>query len=133
MGAKRTNAHLSEDKAECDHEHQSIAEEIEDVQKELRLSADWHAQGQDFQAAQVNTLGHLIIEMKDLLMHCELRMESQRQKMCSQIQLMGAVSKNITYQTDNIASRNPLQNTDTPPSKPPTKNVTFDQENGHQP
>ena len=125
MEAKRTVAHLSEDKAQCDHEHQSIAEEIEDVQKELRLSADRDAQGQDFQAAQINALGHRIIEMKVLLMPCKLRMESQRQEMCSQIQRMGAVWKNIVHQTENIASRNPLQDTDTPPSKPPTKNVTF--------
>ena len=38
LEAERTNAHLSEDKAELDREHQAILEEIEAVQNELRLS-----------------------------------------------------------------------------------------------
>ena len=47
LEAERTVARLSEDKAECDREHQDIAEEIDSVRIELRLSADRNAQGQD--------------------------------------------------------------------------------------
>ena len=45
--AERTVGRLSDEKEECDREHQAIAGEIKAVQNELRLSADRHAQVQD--------------------------------------------------------------------------------------
>ena len=62
---ERTVARLSEDKAERNREYQAIAKEIEPVQNELRLSANRQAQGQDMQAAEMNVIGHRILEMKD--------------------------------------------------------------------
>ena len=72
-----------------------LQKQIETVQKqnELRLSADRHARGREMPAAEMNAMGHRIIEMKDLLIERELRMESQLQKICSQIQTMGPVVK----------------------------------------
>ena len=88
LKAKRTVARLSEDKTECDREHQPIAEEIVAVQNELRLSVDSDAEGQHMQVAEMNAMGHGIIGMKELLIQRELLMESQLQEMCSQIETM---------------------------------------------
>ena len=73
----------------------------------------------------MKAIGHRIIEMRDQLIHPELRMESQLQEMCSQIQKMGADFKNIQPQTENFIPTNLIQDTNDPPSKPPTKNVTL--------
>ena len=89
---------MSENKAECDCEHQAISEEIEAVQNELGLSVDKHAQGQEIQAAPMDAMGYRIVEKKDPLMQRELGMESQMQEMCSQFQTMGTnhVEKHTT-------------------------------------
>ena len=108
-------APLCEDKAECDREHQAIAEEIEAVQNELRISANRHAQWPEMQAAERNAMGHRIIEMKDLLIQRKLGMELQLQEMCSQFQTMGAVLKNIQPKTENIIPMNLLLDSNDPP------------------
>ena len=116
---------MSEDKAECDREHQVIAEKNEAVQNELRLSADRHAQGKDIQAAQMNAMGHRVEEMKDLLMQRELRMDSRMQEMCFQIQTMEIISKNKQPQTENLVTKDSVQGTDMLPPNPPTENMTL--------
>ena len=120
LEVERTVARLFGVKAEFDRKHQAIAEKIEAVQNELRLSViDMH------KAARMNAMGHSIIEKKNLPMQYELRMESHLQEMCSQVQTIGAVSKNIHSQTENVATKNSLHDTDTLPSKPSTKIITL--------
>ena len=51
MKAGEAVARLSKENSECDHEHQAISEEVEAFQKELRLSTEIHAQGQEVQGA----------------------------------------------------------------------------------
>ena len=112
----------------CPRTRQSVIVNIKLLQKELRSSIDRHAQGQDMQAAEMNAMGHHIIEMKDLLIQRELRKESQLQEMCSQIHTIGAVLKIIQPQTENIIPTNLIQDANHPPPKPSTKNVTLKRE-----
>ena len=121
LEAERTVARLSEDKAECNREHQAIVEEIEAVQNELRIFADRKAQGQDMQAAEIYATVHRIMEMKELPIQRELRMESQLQGMCSQTQAMGTVLKNIQPQTENTVPSGLTEDAEDSPPKLATK------------
>ena len=126
LEAERTVARLSEDKSEYNGEHQAITEETEAVQNELRLSVDRHARRHDKQAAEMNAMGLRSIEMKDLLMQRELRMKSQLQEKCSQIQTMAAVIKKIQPQPENIVLTNSTQDASDPRPKPSIKNITLE-------
>ena len=95
IGVKQAASQLSERKARCDREHQSIMEEIEAVQAELRTSTERQAQGHEIQAARMDAMGYRMAEMKDMVTEREVRMEAQLQEVCSQIQAMGTMLKNI--------------------------------------
>ena len=95
IGVKQAASQLSERKARCDSEHQSIMEEIEAVQAELRTSTERQAQGNEIQAARMDAMGYRMAEMKDMVTEREMRMEAQMQEVCSQIQAMGTMLKNI--------------------------------------
>ena len=95
IGVKQVASQLSERKARCDREHQSIMEEIEAVQAELRTSTERQAQGHEIQAARMDAMGYRMAEMKDMVAEREARMEAQMQEVCSQIQAMGTMLKNI--------------------------------------
>ena len=95
IGVKQAASQLSERKARCDREHQSIMEEIEAVQAELRTSTERQAQGHEIQAARMDAMGYRMAEMKDMVTEREMRMEAQMQEKCSQIQAMGTMLKNI--------------------------------------
>ena len=95
IGVKQAASQLSERKARCDREHQSIMEEIEAVQAELRTSTERQAQGHEIQAARMDAMGYRMAEMKDMVAEREVRMEAQMQEVCSQIQAMGTMLKNI--------------------------------------
>ena len=86
---------LSERKARCDKKHQAIVEEIEAVQTELRTSTERQAQGQEVQAAHMDAMSYRMTEMKDMIAQREVRMEAQMQEVCSQIQAMGTMLKNV--------------------------------------
>ena len=111
--------------AECNREQQEIAAEIEAVQNILRLSAERQAQGQKMQAAEMNAMGYRLMEMKDLLIQREYRMESQLQEMCSQIQAIGTVLIDIQPQTENTAPIHLTKIMKGTPPKHSTKNVTL--------
>ena len=95
IGVKQAASQLSERKARCDREHRSIMEEIEAVQAELRTSTERQAQGHEIQAARMDAMGYRMAEMKDMVDEREVRMEAQMQEVCSQIQAMGTMLKNI--------------------------------------
>ena len=121
--AKQAAARVSEGEAECDRKHQPIAEEIEAVQK-LRLSTGRHSQGQRIQAARMDAMGCRVEELKNLLMQCEIRMETQMQEMCSQTQTLCTMQRRKQSRVeDNI--KDLLKDTDLLLSKPLAKNVTL--------
>ena len=100
---------MSADKAECNREHQTVYAVIEAIQNELRLSTERQAQGQGKQAAEMNAMGHRIVEVKDLLIQRELRMKSQMQEMCSQIRTLGTVLREIQPQAENTSLSTQLE------------------------
>ena len=132
IGVKQNASQLSDRKARCDKEHQAIVEEIEAVQSELRTSTERQAQGQDVQAARMDAMSYRMAEMKDMIAQREVRMEAQMQEVCSQIQAMGTMLKNVQPQPAPASStiKELLQDTDLSLSKPmksvslkPTENV----------
>ena len=120
--AEQTIAGFSADKTECNREHQTIAAEIEAIQNELRLSTERQAQRQGKQAAEMNAMGQ---RWENLLIQRELRMESQKQEMCSQIQTMGTMLREIHPRTENMIPMVPTRNVKDLPSKLSSKNVTL--------
>ena len=95
ISAKQAASQLSERKGRCDREPQAVVEEIEAVQNELRTSTELQTQGQEIQAARMDAMGYRMAEMKDMIAQREVRMEAQMQEVCSQIQAMGTMLKNI--------------------------------------
>ena len=65
------------------------------MQAGLRTSTERQAQGHEIQAARMDAMGYRMAEMKDMVAEREVRMEAQMQEVCSQIQAMGAMLKNI--------------------------------------
>ena len=133
IGVKQAASQLSERKARCDREHQSIMEEIEAVQTELRTSTERQAQGHEIQAARMDAMGYRMAEMKDMVTEREVRMEAQLQEVCSQIQAMGTMLKNIQPRPAPASNtiKELLQDTDVSVPKPmksvslkPKKSVT---------
>ena len=117
IGVKQVTSQLSERKARCDREHQAIVEEIEAVQSELRTSTEQQTQGQEIQTARMAAMGYRMAEMKEIMVQREVPMEAQMQEVCSQIQAMGTMLKNIQPRTsDNI--KDLLQDTETSLPKP---------------
>ena len=102
LEAEKTAARLSADMEEGNCEHQAVAAEIETIQNELRLSTERQAKGQGKQAAEMNAMEHRIMEINDLLIQRERRMESQMQEKCSQIQTMGSILKDVQPQTEHM-------------------------------
>ena len=98
---------------------------MEAIQNELRLSTERQAQGQGKKAAEMNAMGYRMIEVKDLLIQRELRMESQMQETCSQIQTMGTMLREIQPRTENMILMDPTRNVKELPPKPSTTNVTL--------
>ena len=98
MGVKQAASQLSERKARCDRKHQAVVEEIEAVQSELRSSTKRHEQGQEIQTARMDAMGYRMAEMKDLMAQREVRMEVQIQEVCTQIQTVGSLLKNVQPQ-----------------------------------
>ena len=124
IGVKQAASQLSERKGRCDREHQAIVEGIEAVQSELRTSTERQTQGQEIQAARMDAMGYRMAEMKDLMAQREVRMEAQIQEVCSQIQAMGTMLKNIQYRPTSSTIKDLLQ--DTEMSLPrPMKNVSI--------
>ena len=119
IGVKQAASQLSERKARCDKEHQAIVEEIEAVQTELRTSTE-QAQGQEVQAARMDAINYRMAEMKDIIAQREVRMEAQMQEVCSQIQAMGTMLKNVQPPAAPVNStiKELLQDTDISLSKP---------------
>ena len=70
----------------------------------MRLSTERQAQGQGKQAAEMNAMGHRVIEVKDLIMQRERRLESQMQGMCSEIQTIGVTLREIQPQTESMVT-----------------------------
>ena len=130
-GVKQAASQLSERKARCDREHQAIVEEIEAVQSELRTSTERQMQGQEVQAARMDAMGYRMAEMKDLMAQREIRMEAQIQEVCSQIQEMGTILKNVQPRSapPNSTIRELLQETDLSLPKP-TKSVSLQPKEG---
>ena len=120
IGVKQAASQLSERKARCDREHQSIMEEIEAVQTELRTSTERQAQGHEIQAARMDAMGCRMAEIKDMVTEREVRMEAQLQEVCSQIQAMGTMLKNIQPQPAPASNtiKELLQDTDISLPKP---------------
>ena len=124
IGVKHAASQQSERKARCDREHQAKVEEIEAVQSELRSSIKRQEQGQEVQTARMDAMGYRMAEMKNLMAQREVHMEAQTQEVCTQIQAMGSLLKNIQPQPTGSTIKNLLQ--DTVMSLPkPTKNVTL--------
>ena len=84
----------------------------------MRLFTEKQEQGQGKQAAEMNALGHRIMEMKDLLIQRKLRMEPLMQEVGSQIQTMGAMLKDIQPQIEDIVPMGSAQDTKDLPPKP---------------
>ena len=61
----------------------------------MRTSAERQAQGHEIQAARMDAMGYRMAEMKDMVAEREVRMEAQMQEVCSQLQAMGTMLKNI--------------------------------------
>ena len=127
MEAREAVIQLSKKKADCDcdREHQVISEEIEAVQKELRMSNERQAQGQEMQTARMDAMGHRMIEMKDLMMHRECLMDAPMEDICSQIRIMTTMLNKAPPQPEVTAVKSLLTDTGTTLPKPPTKNVTL--------
>ena len=119
-GVKQAASQLFERKARCDREHQAIVEEIEAVQSELRTSTERQMQGQEVQAARKDAMGYQMAEMKDLMAQREVRMEAQIQEVCSQLQAMGTMLKNVQPRSapPNSTIKELLQDTDLSLPKP---------------
>ena len=120
IGVKQAASQLSERKARCDREHHAIVEEIEAVQTELRTSTERQAQGQEVQSARMDAMGYRMAEMKDLMAQREVRMDAQMQEVCSQIQAMGTMLKNVQPRPAPASStiKELLQDTDLSLPKP---------------
>ena len=99
----------------CNCEHPTIAAEIKAIQNEFRLSTERQTQGQ---AAEMNAMGHRIVEVNDLLIQRELRMESQKQELCSQIRAMGTVLREIQPQAENTILIDSTRNVEDLPQHP---------------
>ena len=108
-------------------------EEIEAVQTELRTSTERQAQGHEIQAARMDAMGYRMAEIKDMVTEREVRMEAQLQEVCSQIQAMGTMLKNIQPRPAPASNtiKELLQDTDVSLPKPmksvslePKKSVT---------
>ena len=115
---------MSERKGRCGREHQTIVEEIEAVQSELRTSTERQTQGQEIQAARMDAMGYRMAEMKEMMAQREIRMEAQMQEVCSQIQAMGTMLKNIQPRPTSSTIKDLLQDTEMPLPRP-MKNVSI--------
>ena len=124
IGAKQAASQLSERKGRCDGEHQAIVEEIEAVQNELQTSTERQTQRQEIQTARMDAMGYRMAEMKDRMAQREVRMEARMQEVCSQIQAIGTMLKNIQPRPTSSTIKDLLQ--DTEMSLPrPMKNVSI--------
>ena len=72
----------------------------------------------------MDAMGYRMAEMKDLMAQREFRMEAEMQAVCTQIQAMGSLLKNIQPQPTGSTIKNLLQDTEMALPKP-TKNVTL--------
>ena len=82
------------------------------MQSELRSSTKRQEQGQEVQTARMDAMGYRMAEIKDLKAQREVRMEAQMQEVCTQIQAMGSLLKNIQPQpTGSNIKYLPLEDT----------------------
>ena len=72
----------------------------------------------------MDAIGYRIAEMKDMMVQREVRMEVQMQEVCSQIQAMGTMLKNIQPRPTSSTIKDPLQDTEMSLSRP-MKNVSI--------
>ena len=85
---QRALAGLASTRAECNEQHHAIVENMRTMQMTMREGlqvSDQLRTAQNLQSARVDTLGHRMGEMNDLLMARELRVETQINDLSNQM------------------------------------------------